>query len=165
MNGTIDFNVLLLTSKYFFIGSFIHKLKAGHGKRPSKALSETSQLKPVLNSLLSESLLKTMRNKLQHMSKNAAESKDSKESKESELSDKAYSTIGNEGPTTAAEETGHRRSTKEKKKAAEKKHKKENEEMDEEREVNSTEKAEIAAFHEKDFDEDEVSKKDKVRHH
>ena len=98
------------------------------------------------------------------MSRNAV-NKESKES--SSNSDKVYSTIGNEGPTTSTEETGHRRSTKEKKKVKAKHKKATNEnKLQEEKEVNATavEKAEIAAFHEKDVDEDVVSKKDKVHH-
>lgn len=114
-----------------------------------------------------------MKNKLKHMSRNTV----NKDGNENTLSDKAYSTIGNEGPTTAGDETGHRRSTKEKKKTKTK-HKKGNEEEkkeneagkkgekkeNEEKEVNSVEKAEIAPFHEKELDEDVVSKKDQVRH-
>lgn len=140
----------------------MHKLNTGRQRHLQKTTNEAS-IKPMLNKLLSESLLKTMKNKLKHMSRNT----ENKESMESNTSDKAYSTIGNEGPTTANEETGHRRSTREKKKNRTK-HKKATEvkKVDEDKEEDSTavEKAEIAPFHEKDVDEDVLSRKDQVHH-
>ena len=140
----------------------MHKLNTGHQRHPQKTSNEAS-IKPMLNKLLSESLLKTMKNKLKHMSRNTP----NKENMESSTSDKAYSTIGNEGPTTADEETGHRRSTREKKKSRTK-HKKVTEvkKVDEDKEDESTavEKAEVIPFHEKDINEDTVSRKDQVHH-
>ena len=139
------------------IGDLIHKLNKGHPKLPQKTINDAS-IKPMLNSLLSASLLKTMKNRIKHMNRNTG-------NKESTTSEKVYSTIGNEGPTTVAEETGHRRSTRDKKRSKQK-HKKLNvvKKVDEDGEENSTavEKAEIAPFHEKDIGEDVVSKKDNV---
>ena len=123
-------------------------------------MANEASIKPMLNALLSESLLKTMKNKLKHSSKNTV----NKENGENSTSDKVYSTIGNEGPTTATEETGHRRSTRERKKIKAK-HKISNGGKKGDQE-NSTavEKAEIVEFHEKDIGEDIVSKKNQVHH-
>ena len=144
----------------FILGGLVHSLSLVHKKKPQTAL-RASNIKPMLSNLLSESLMKTMKNKLRHISRNNV-----KENKEGTSTDSVYSTIGSEGPTTVSEEAPHRRSShtrgKKKEKLANK-----SKEGKEEKDLNetATEKAEIAPVQGKDFDIDVVSKKDKIKTH